>query len=129
MAESNEVKEAVASVTNKSTGSGLEPNIAGLLAWIFAPIGSIIFLVIDKDNKFVKFHAWQSLIWSIASWVIVSVLYFVITLVTFGFGALCAWLLYFVPIVVQIIGAVKAYNNEMWKLPVIGDWSEEQASK
>lgn len=98
------------------SGSGLEPNIAGLLAWIFAPISSIIFLITDPDDKFIKFHALQSLIWSIVAMIISTILSFTIILAC----------LFWLPFVVSIYGAYKAYNKEMWKLPIIGDWVEKQ---
>ncbi len=128
MAEDAKTKETSAASASSTSGSGLEPNIAGLLCWLFAPVSSIIFLVVEKDSKFVKFHAWESMIWTLAGYAIAFVLYTVVTIVTLGLGACCAPIL-FLPVVVNIIGAIKAYNNEMWKLPVIGDFSEEQAGK
>jgi uncharacterized membrane protein len=109
-----------------SSGSGLEPNVAALLAWIFAPLTSVIFLVTDKDNRFIKFHALQSLAFSIAAYAVVFVLYFVISIVTLGIGGICCMPLFFVPMAVQIYAGIKAYNNEMYKLPVVGDWAEQQ---
>jgi uncharacterized membrane protein len=104
----------------QSQGSGLEPNISAMLCWIFAPITSIIFLVIDKD-PFVKFHAIQSLIWSIVAFLGATVL---ATIMTFTIIFAClAWVPYLYYIV-NIIGAIKAYQNEKWKLPVIGDMAE-----
>lgn len=108
------------------SGSGLEPNVAALLAWIFAPLTSVIFLITDKDDKFIKFHALQSLIFSLVAYVVVFVLYFVLTLVTFGIGGFCCMPIFFVPLGVQIYAGIKAYNNEMYKLPVVGDWAEQQ---
>jgi uncharacterized membrane protein len=121
--------ETATPLTTKSSGSGLDPKIAGLLAWIFAPISSIILLVVDKDNTFIKFHSWQSLIWSIASYIVATLIYTVLSVVTFGLGACCAWVIYFLPLGVQIYGAIKAYNGEMWKLPYIGDFAEKQANQ
>lgn len=107
-----------ATATSSSSGSGLDPKVAGLLAWIFAPLGSIIFLVIDKDDDFVKFHAMQSLYASIVGWVV----YFIGTAVTFGIGGICLWL---VPMGIQIFGAIKAYQGEKYKFPVIGDMADK----
>ena len=111
--------------TSTASGSGLEPNISGLLSWLFAPISSIIFIIIEKD-KMAKFHAWESLIWTVGAFIVATVL---ATILTFSvIGACCAWIPYMYYIV-NIIGAIKAYNGEMWKLPVIGDFSESQAGK
>ena len=86
------------------------------------PIISIVVLVTDKKNdRFVLFHAWQSLIGWIAAWVVGMV----VAVVTFGIGGLCfpiIWLgfLYF---------AYKAYQGEKFLLPVVGEFAEKQMSK
>lgn len=112
----------MAEEAKQASGSGLDPKVASLLAWIFAPLGSIIFMITEKDDEFVKFHAFQSLFAAIAGWVI----YFVGSFVTLGFGAVCLWL---VPFGIQIFGAIKAYQGEKYKFPIIGDMAEQQASK
>jgi uncharacterized membrane protein len=109
---------AEAATSPSSGGSGLDPKVAGLLAWIFAPLGSVIFLVVDKDDEFVKFHAMQSLIASIVGWVI----YFVGTAVTLGIGSICFWI---IPMGIQIFGAIKAYQGEKYKFPIIGDMADK----
>lgn len=109
----------MAETTNNS--SGLDPKVAGLLCWLFAPISSVIFLVVEKNDKSVKFHAWESLV----TWGVLLVVYILITVVTLGCGSIFAWVIF----LLMIVGAVKAYQGEMWKLPVVGDWAEKQASK
>src|SRR5687768_4365614 len=66
----------------------------GALSYVFAPIvGIIVMLMEDKKNRpFVKFHAVQSIVASIAFWIIATV----ITTVTIGFGGLCVPLLWLV---------------------------------
>ncbi len=44
------------------TSSGLEENVAGLLCYAFGWISGLIFLLIEKDNAFIRFHAWQSIV-------------------------------------------------------------------
>ena len=43
----------------QSQGTGLTPNIASLLSYICMPITSIVFILVEKENADVKFHAWQ----------------------------------------------------------------------
>lgn|SRR5699024_1358722 len=50
------------STSETKTAIGLEENIAGLLCYLFTFVSGIIFLLIEKENKFVRFHAMQSLI-------------------------------------------------------------------
>jgi len=44
------------------TSLDLDENMAGLLCYIGGWITGIIFLVLEKENKFVRFHALQSLL-------------------------------------------------------------------
>ncbi len=41
---------------------GLDENIVGALAYLFAPLLAIVFYFIEEDNEFVRFHAVQSII-------------------------------------------------------------------
>ena len=109
-----------------SSSSSLDPKLAGLLAWLLAPITSIIFMVMDdmKNDDFIQFHAKQSLYWvgvEIALWIVLSLL----SAVSFGILACLFVVLPFLEIGVRIYGAVKAYNGEKVKLPLIGDWAEK----
>ena len=45
-----------------TTSMGLQPNLAALLSYILGIITGILFFVLEKDNKFVRFHAMQSII-------------------------------------------------------------------
>lgn len=106
---------------NSPTGSGLQPNVAGLLCYLGGWITGIIFLVIEKENKFVRFHAVQSII-------------------VFGVYTVLAIILGFIPIVGWILGIVfgiiffilwivlmmKAYNGQLYKLPIVGNIAENQ---
>ena len=44
------------------TSSGMQANVAGLLCYLLGVITGIIFILIEKENKFVRFHAMQSII-------------------------------------------------------------------
>jgi uncharacterized membrane protein len=106
---------------NPKTSTGLQQNVAGLLCYVLGWITGIIFLVLEPENKFVRFHAVQSIvvfgIYTIASaifgwipfigWVITSIL---------GTIAFILW----------IILMVKAYQGQLFKLPVSGTIAENQ---
>ena len=49
-----------------ATSTGLSPNVAGALAYLLGPLTGILFLVLEKENRFVRFHAAQSVLVSIA---------------------------------------------------------------
>ena len=117
-----------------SKGTGLTPNIASLLCYICAPITSIIFLLIEKENKDVRFHAWQGTLFGCAMIllnIVLNILGLILGHLADFMGALI--LSFFLPViwlaalVLWVICIVKAYQGERWKLPFIGDMAAQKA--
>lgn len=115
-----------------SAGTGLSQNIAGLLCYLLIP--AIIFLAVEPYNKnrFIRFHAFQSILLT-GAWIILRIAFAVLTLIMPGFIDLLLGLLSLALglgfFVLWIFMLVKAYNHEMFKLPVIGELAEEQAGR
>ncbi|GEN45449.1 DUF4870 domain-containing protein [Alkalibacillus haloalkaliphilus] len=109
---------------DKKSSTGLENNVAGLLCYLFGFITGLIFLLVEKDSKFVRYHAFQS----IFIWVSIFVLSMVI-----GFVPLIGWLisLLLAPVgfVIWIVCMIKAYQGKWFKFPVVGNIAEEQVNK
>jgi uncharacterized membrane protein len=111
---------------------GLSDNMAAALSYLFTVITGILFLVLEPYNrsKFVRFHAFQS-IFFFAAWMVFWILMTILTyMLPFGLGFLLGLLSIVVwlgGLAVWILLMVKAYNNERFKLPVIGDLAEKQA--
>jgi len=105
-------------------------NMAAALAY-FTFIPAIIFLVLEpyNRNRVIRFHAWQSLLFSAAWFVLWWVIRIMLHVPIFGFMTLflipLIWLAGFV---IWIILVLKAYQGQMFKLPVIGDVAEKQAN-
>ena len=118
--EEEEKKEEVQTESKKPAGgSGLEPNIAAFLAYLLGPIGGLVFLLIEKNNKFVKFAGAQSLVLGIAAiavWIVLSIL----AVFTLGLGFFLYPIFSILYLVLSIVLMVKAYQNKEWELPVIG---------
>lgn len=131
-----------------STGSGLDPKVAAALSYIW--IVGLIFFFIEKEDRYIRFHAMQSILFGIANIVILGVLGVVAVLLTFAFsvgGAVVGggigmliqllvwliWLLFWLVAIVLLIGlifaAIKAYQGQMFKLPIIGNTAEKIANK
>jgi len=113
-----------------ATSGGLDDNVAGALAYVTI-IPAIVFLVLEPFNRkrFVRFHSFQCIFFAIAwtvLWIIVSIIGHIPFL-----GWMAAVLL--VPIIslagfiIWLILVLKAYQGQMFKLPVIGDMAEKQA--
>ena len=116
-------------VTTANSG-GLADNVAGMLAYITI-IPAIIFLVMEPYNKsrFVRFHSWQCIFFLVAITVLhiaLSVLAVVpfMVLLTLPLHALVT----LATLIVLIICALKANQNQMYKLPFVGDLAEKQAN-
>jgi uncharacterized membrane protein len=120
---------------NGKTALGLDNNVGSMICYlnICLPIGliySIIVLVTDKTNKQPRFHAFQSLLLTGALFVIGIVLGLFIGIsaavtesvaISFGFNGLFSLIV----LLLSIFLAVKAYQGDMLKLPVIGDLADK----
>jgi uncharacterized membrane protein len=126
---------------------GLEGNLAAALGY---PIGiiAIICLIMEKENRFVKFHALQSIllhvgfiVLAIAVWIIGFILAIagMAAAAASNSGALggivgmlfgLVWMLVILAYLGGLIfAAVKAYQGAYFKLPIIGNMAENFAGK
>ncbi|KAF5420001.1 MAG: putative membrane protein [Candidatus Methanocomedens sp.] len=101
------------------TSVGLEENIAGLLCYVLGWLTGIVFLVLEKENKFVRIDAIQSL----ATFLPLSIIAWVIGLIPF-IGGVISSLIWILTLILWLILMFKAYKGEMYKLPVVGDFAE-----
>ena len=110
-------------ITEK-TSTGIKPNVAGLLCYLVGWITGLIFLLIEKESKFVRFHAIQS----ISIYVVFFVVYLIFMFIPV-IGLIIDILLGIVMFVLWILLMYKAYEGEKFKLPFIGDFAEKQANQ
>jgi uncharacterized membrane protein len=106
-------------MTTGGSATGLEPNIAGLLCYLGGWITGIVFLVIEQKNKFVRFHALQSIV-TFGALTVASALLNWIPFVGGFFGAVISIL----ALILWILLMVKAYQGELYKVPVAGHVAE-----
>jgi len=114
----------------KSGGTGLDTNVASGLCYLCGWVTGLVFLLIDKDNKEVKFHAWQSIFLSVFAMVLYIPLW-ILAQIPFMFFILpmIYALIYLGFFVLVIICMVKAFQGGRFKVPVIYDLAEKQANK
>jgi len=120
---------APAAAPAPSGAAGLTDNVAGVLVYLFIP--AIIFLVTEpyNRNRFIRFHAFQSIFFYVAWSVLWVALVFVGAIPFLGWATLLlSPLLWLGGLILGILMAFKAYSGEMWKLPVVGDIAEKQAN-
>ena len=106
------------------TSTGLQENVAGALCYLAGLVTGIVFLVLEKENKFVRFHAIQSIVVSLAIMVVMIVLGFIpiigwVINMLLGIGVFILW----------VVMMLNAYRGRMMKLPVAGNIAEGQANK
>jgi uncharacterized membrane protein len=107
----------------KKSSTGLDENIAGLLCYVLGWVTGLIFFVVEKDSRFVKFHAMQSIVATGA----LTLINIATAIFTPGLRLLISPLVSIATIVILIIMIIKAYNGEMYKLPIAGDIAEKQS--
>jgi uncharacterized membrane protein len=133
-----------------ATSIGLEAHIAAGLSYLFSPILPLIFFIIEKNNRFVKFHAMQSIILGVGGFV-----WFIVTFIIQGIiaagstaadaaansgglfsagGGLLSCLvgcLYFVGVLgflaLFIWGLIAGFSGKYTKLPIVGGLAERWA--
>jgi uncharacterized membrane protein len=114
------------------TSMGMEANVAAGLSYILGWVTGLIFFLVEKQNRFVRFHAMQSIILSVATSVLFIVLdVFSFALVFTAIGCLFTPLLSLVGIaffVLWLICLINAFQGKYFKLPVIGDMAERWAN-
>ena len=126
----------------KTQIGGLEQNVAGLISYLpcIGFIASIAFLVSEpKTSRFVRFHALQSLIFNVGGGVVFFVVWlacwvaiFALSMASGLLSGIAGILVFFVlgalglgMFACAIVALVKAYKNEMWKIPVVGNIAEK----
>ena len=108
-------------MADKNTSMGLNENLEGLLCYAFGWLSGVIFFIVEKKSKFVRFHALQSLIFFLSVNVIIFVLGYIPIL-----GAIVAIPLSILSLVYWIIGMIKAYKGENYKFLIVGNIAEEK---
>ncbi|MFC1904207.1 DUF4870 domain-containing protein [Chloroflexota bacterium] len=106
-------------ITAGGSTTGLEPNIAGLLCYLGGWITGIVFLVIEQKNIFVRFHALQSIV-TFGALTVASAL---LNWIPF-FGGFFNAIIGILAFILWILLMVKAYQGELYKIPVSGHVAE-----
>ena len=109
------------------TSTGLTENVAGLLCYVLGWVSGVVFLLIEQENKFVRFHAIQSIV-TFGSITVVSIALSIIGLIPY-LGVvfdIANWILRLLAFVLWIVLMVKAIQGTKYKLPWAGDFAEKR---
>ena len=115
---------------SKKSVFDLDEKIAGLLSYALIFISGIFFYVMERENKFVRFHALQSTVWFLLLFVVYLVLgilgVFPFLGVIFIFLRGVVWLL---GVVSWIYLMFMAYKGAEFRIPILGDVVWNQVNK
>ena len=100
--------------------SDLGENVRGVLCYVLGFLSGIFFLLTEKENKFVRFHAMQSTMVFLGLTVLMMIPFL---------GWMLSVLIAPLSLLLWLFLMYKAYQGEKFKLPVIGDLAEKQAEK
>jgi len=112
---------ATGSVETGKSSTGMDATLAALLSYVLGVVSGLIFFLVEKESKFVKFHAMQSICFSITLSVTSLILAFIPVL-----NVIALPLVQIAALVFWIILMVQAYQGKMFRVPVIGDFAAKQ---
>lgn len=112
------------SINPDKSSTGLDPKVAALLCYFAGFITGIIFLIIEKQSRYVRLHAMQSTV------IFASILVINIVL---GFIPIIGWLIgILLPLATFVLWIglmVLALQGRIYKLPIVGDFCEKQLGR
>ena len=125
------------------SSTGLDENIAALLSYVFGWVSGLIFFLIEKDSRLVRFHAMQSLLFNIlvavvgiALWIVLFVVFMIVAQVSGALATILSlvsilvWGVFLLGILAGfILCLVKAFQGQYFKLPVLGNFAEKFSTK
>ena len=99
----------------EQSSTGLEENVAGFLCYLLGFVTGIVFLVVEKNSSFVKFHAKQSTITFLGLFVIIVVV---------GWVPVLGMLVWIFTLILWLVLMIKALQGKRYSLPIVGKLAE-----
>lgn len=127
----------------EKSSTGLDANLAALLCYVFGWVSGLVFFLIEKESRLVRFHAMQAILFN----VLIAVIAIVLWIVTFililigsqlpdimgtllGLVVSLIWLVFSVGLLIAwVMCLIRAYQYQYFKLPVIGNMAEKIVNK
>ncbi len=104
----------------QKSSTGLDENVAGFLCYLFGFITGIVFLVVEKESRFVKFHAMQSTITFLGLFVIILL---------FGGIPVIGALIFIFTHILWLVLMIKALQGKRYLLPIVGKMAEGKSGR
>jgi len=104
------------------SSTGLPANVAGLLCYLLGWVSGLVFALIEKDSRFVRFHAMQS----IYVFGVLTIAFIILGWIPF-IGIWLSRLISVLGFILWILLMVKAYQGTTYNLPWSGNLAEKRA--
>jgi len=104
----------------QKSSTGLDENVAGFICYLFGFITGIVFLVVEKESRFVKFHAMQSTITFLGLFVIILL---------FGGIPVIGSLIVIFSLILWLVLMIKALQGKRYLLPIVGKMAEGKSGQ
>lgn len=112
----------MAPLHTEKTSTGLDANVAAALSYLVGFVTGLIFLLVEKENRFVRFHAMQSTL-VFAGIVLVNIL---LNLVPFLGALVAVFIVIPLSAILWLVLMFKAYQGEEFKLPLVGQMAADR---
>ena len=106
----------------EKTSTGLDANVAAALSYLVGFVTGLIFLLVEKESKFVRFHAMQSTLVFVGI-VLVNIL---LNLVPFLGALVAVFIVIPLSAILWLLLMFKAYQGEEFKLPLVGQMAADR---
>lgn len=112
--------------TESVTSKGLTPNVAGALAYVFGPLTGILFLIAEKEDAFVRFHAAHSIVVGVA-WIALALIVaavggvlVVVPILGWLISSILSLTMLLVGLSLWFFLMYQAFNGQEWEMPIVG---------
>ena len=109
-------------VHTEKTSTGFDANVAAALSYLVGFVTGLIFLLVEKENRFVRFHAMQSTI-VFAGIVAINILLKIVPILG---GLVVIFVVIPLSAILWLVLMYKAYQGEEFKLPLVGKMSTDR---
>jgi len=107
----------------EQSSTGLDENVAGFLCYLFGFVTGIVFLVVEKESRFVKFHAMQSTITFLGLFIVSFIISWIPIL------NLLVYPIWILSLILWLILMIKALRGERYSLPIVGKMAEGKSGQ
>lgn len=117
------------------SSTGLEPNFAAALAYLAGPFSGVLMLLVERTNRYVRFHAWQAVL-ALGGLGVLALALLLFSFLTLLLSPLAFTLMYRLSAIVAVLWVVawvwclvQAFTGRAWKMPVAGRYAERLATR